>query len=319
MFKQLKNRLIWHGLYPLQTKAGAKCIVMYHGIDQSENMRFNVRFFSQSNFEKQVQHFKKHYHVVSLEDYFLDQNLSKDKINIAITFDDGYQNNLSLAAPILEKYNMPATFFVTGVNTINEPILWADLVDISTQFIKNDHIDFNGEPFYKNQDGRFASLKKHIKSKRFVGTDEYFELKKVLLDQSGFTLDDPVHFDYWKLLTDEEITQLGQSKFITVGSHSLLHNNLASLDLNDAILEMKESKSYLENLLQYEVNSIGFPDGSYTPDVSAEALKLGFKYQCAVHYHFNESIEHKTLKHRLGLYPIINVNYMDFLIGEFVK
>ncbi|MFC7000288.1 polysaccharide deacetylase family protein [Pseudobowmanella zhangzhouensis] len=46
---------------------------------------------------------------------------------ICVTFDDGYQNNLSVALPILEKYNIPATIFIaTGFSEGNT--MWNDKV-----------------------------------------------------------------------------------------------------------------------------------------------------------------------------------------------
>jgi peptidoglycan/xylan/chitin deacetylase (PgdA/CDA1 family) len=59
---------------------------------------------------------KKNYHPTSLKRFvsnFSTQTSLSSK-NIIITFDDGYRDNFLYAAPILKKYNVPATFFVTS-------------------------------------------------------------------------------------------------------------------------------------------------------------------------------------------------------------
>jgi len=51
--------------------------------------------------------------VVSIEDYFSGR-LSLDKINVVITFDDGYGSWLTYAVPALKELGLPAIFFVTS-------------------------------------------------------------------------------------------------------------------------------------------------------------------------------------------------------------
>jgi len=65
-------------------------------------------------FEQHLVFFTKNYNIVSLEKLVEKiQTKTLDGTELAITLDDGYQDNLLYALPILEKYNAPATIFVT--------------------------------------------------------------------------------------------------------------------------------------------------------------------------------------------------------------
>src|ERR1044072_207218 len=96
------------------TRAKGKRILTYHGICLQEPTRFNPIFLTLKTFEKQLQIFRQYCHIVSLDDYFADQ-LSDNNFNICLTFDDGFANNYHYVLPLLEKYEIPATFFVTAI------------------------------------------------------------------------------------------------------------------------------------------------------------------------------------------------------------
>lgn len=66
-----------------------------------------------SNFKANIYFLKRSTNVVSLEDFFAGR-LSSKKINVVITFDDGYKSWLTHAVPVLKELGLPATFFVTS-------------------------------------------------------------------------------------------------------------------------------------------------------------------------------------------------------------
>ena len=77
--------------------------VMFHDIPDEADQDFlaMLRFL------------KLHTNVISLADYFAGRLCSK-KLNVVITFDDGYKSWISKAVPALRELNMPATFFVSS-------------------------------------------------------------------------------------------------------------------------------------------------------------------------------------------------------------
>jgi peptidoglycan/xylan/chitin deacetylase (PgdA/CDA1 family) len=91
-------------------------ILAYHGICQdrlAEEPWVPPHFVTCSAFESQLDYLQRHYNVLSLHDAV--NRLRDNKLperSVAITFDDGYANNLRLAYPLLRKYRMPATIFL---------------------------------------------------------------------------------------------------------------------------------------------------------------------------------------------------------------
>ncbi|MFC2160401.1 polysaccharide deacetylase family protein [Acidobacteriota bacterium] len=77
--------------------------VIFHDILPEEKIRF----------QSHLLFLKKCTNVVSLDDFFSGR-LSTEKINVVITFDDGYKSWISVALPILLKLKLPATFFVSS-------------------------------------------------------------------------------------------------------------------------------------------------------------------------------------------------------------
>lgn len=66
-----------------------------------------------AKFESMMQHLARNYHVVSYED-FCNGRFSKKQINILLTLDDGYFSWYQEGLPVLERYNIPALFFVAS-------------------------------------------------------------------------------------------------------------------------------------------------------------------------------------------------------------
>jgi peptidoglycan/xylan/chitin deacetylase (PgdA/CDA1 family) len=90
-------RLIW---YKKKYKALYRVIV-FHEIKDSQVENFKQKIFL----------LKKKFNVISPQD-FLTRNFSSKKLNILLTFDDGFESWFSNVVPILQKENISAIFFV---------------------------------------------------------------------------------------------------------------------------------------------------------------------------------------------------------------
>ncbi|MCK4626503.1 MAG: polysaccharide deacetylase family protein [Phycisphaerae bacterium] len=101
----------------LMRKSGP-VIVTYHGVIADENWRDweTADMVAESVFCRHLDFYSKHYNVVPLRriaDVLKGQGQLLPPRALAITFDDGYRNNLQYAVPVLKKHGFAATFFLT--------------------------------------------------------------------------------------------------------------------------------------------------------------------------------------------------------------
>ncbi len=304
--KLVKHKLIDRGVYAKDSHKNL-IIVMYHGIDKHEHTIYNQRFFGKNTFERHLVSFKKHFNILNA-DALANGNYAADKPNLVLTFDDGYANNYNYALPLLDKYGVHAYFFVTGLNSVEKKVLWADAVDIVAHHgKKKSKVTVGGMDFvlrhdeFTSEDGSLT-LPAYIRASEHSGYDEKALIMDQLLAIYDFTKDEQLN-DYWQLMTDEQIKTAAQSENITIGSHGFYHNNLGSLSNEDAAAEVGRSKNYLEGVTQKEVASIGFPDGSYTERLNDTLLQQGITQQFVVDYRFGDAGKRDFTYDRTGLYP----------------
>ena len=91
-------------------------ILLYHGVTDWKKeprdgtfLNYNGKHIDLFEFERQMRWLSENKRVVKLTDWI--QYRPKD--DVAITFDDSYENLYHNAVPILKKYNLPATFFIS--------------------------------------------------------------------------------------------------------------------------------------------------------------------------------------------------------------
>jgi peptidoglycan/xylan/chitin deacetylase (PgdA/CDA1 family) len=75
----------------------------------------------EEGFAAKMKFLKAEANVISLDDY-LDSKLSTKRLNVVLTFDDGYKSWIRTAAPVLRELQLPAIFFVSsGFVGLSEP------------------------------------------------------------------------------------------------------------------------------------------------------------------------------------------------------
>jgi peptidoglycan/xylan/chitin deacetylase (PgdA/CDA1 family) len=191
----------------------------------------------------------------------LHENKSRKKF-LAVTFDDGYADNLIHAFPILKKYNIPCTIYVS-TNYPDRKVApwWYALEDL---LLKNDFLKFNLEKKkYKftlrtllEKEDAYKTIA-HLLTNGPEGDspnriNEFFSSFDVDLQQLTGKL----------LLSWEQIIKMSKDPIIDFGAHTINHFALNKLSKEEIKYEVLESKKRIESKIQRKVDHFSYPFGS---------------------------------------------------------
>jgi peptidoglycan/xylan/chitin deacetylase (PgdA/CDA1 family) len=174
---------------------------------------------------------------------------------VVLTFDDGYSDNLHVALPLLERYGVPATMFITSSNRGQE--FWWDRLE---------------------RLGAGASGDVEAIAHRLEGLDEAAReaALRELEQQSGRTAPEAVH----RALTAEELKLLAASPLVEIGAHTVTHRALPSLPPGSQREEIERCRTDLELQLGRPVTSFAYPHGAVTPAIADLVAAAGYTAAC---------------------------------------
>ena len=238
------------------------------------------------------------------------QNGQRPLRAIGITFDDGYVDNLHDAKPLLERYDVPATVFVTSGYVGSEKEFWYD--DLERLLLQpgilpetlglklngslhewelNSAVHYDRDS-YRSYAGWNISQKDNPSPRHelyrslfqtFLPLPDKQRRKLVddLLIEAGVeTSGRPTH----RVLSPEEMIQLTDGALVEVGSHTVSHPMLSTLPTAAQAEEISQSKARLEEILGRRVTSFAYPYGgrsNYTEETVAAVRQAGFDCACA--------------------------------------
>ncbi len=199
---------------------------------------------------------------------------------VALTFDDGYRDNVEHAWPVLAKHGAPWTLFVTpGFADRTARLWWLELEEAIAALPR-----FSVEL----PDGGFSARTGMDGEKQLAFDQLYWRLRKqpesVLLSvisglgkQAGI---DAAALVERECLPWETLRALSGAPGVTIGAHTLSHPMLAKLPVELARGEIVDSKARLEAELGIPIRHFAYPVGDPTsagPREFALAAEAGFE------------------------------------------
>lgn len=290
----------------------APCLILlYHRVYEAPSDP-QLLCVTPQHFAEHLEHLRRQYQVISLAD--LSKALREGRLPkraVVITFDDGYADNLFNAKPILERYEAPATVFVTTGYVGQQREFWWDelerLLLWAPQLPERLQVTLNGAVYEWNL-GEWAQLPRSIEH-RARSTEEkemnsywkwhmqvpddptprhraYRELHRLLRPvgekereevlaqlRAQAEEDEEIERRDYRAMTPEEVRRLAEGELIEVGAHTETHPVLATQPVEVQRGEIVESKRHLEGILGRPVTAFSYPYGG-RDDVGKDTVKL---------------------------------------------
>lgn len=226
---------------------------------------------------------------------------------VAVTFDDGYAGTLHGALPALERFDVPATVFVTTGAVGSTEEFWSDelerLLLHPGRFVRTPTLgDAAAEravaaaSAYTAADAeRHAGWRALVEPPPTPRHEAYLALwermrtlphrgRETILQEIRDALEDPpeprrTH----RALTLAELRELGRSPRVEIGAHTVTHPALAALPPAEQREEVEGSRRTLEDWLERPVTGFAYPYGRPCDldEHSVEAVRrAGFAVAC---------------------------------------
>ncbi|GAA5110984.1 hypothetical protein GCM10023320_03350 [Pseudonocardia adelaidensis] len=196
---------------------------------------------------------------------------------VAITFDDGYRDNLTLAAPLLRELELPATcFLVPGFLGRTTRAWWEELAS-AVATARAPKITWKGRTYRLGTPTERAAAARAL-SDRLKGYDRAAretavdELTGLLDPAHGYSVDE--HFMDW-----DEARRL--SEHLEIGSHSSHHAILSRESVEQQVADLASARTQLQERLAVDAPVLAYPNGTaadYTANTVSAAGRAGYSH-----------------------------------------
>jgi peptidoglycan/xylan/chitin deacetylase (PgdA/CDA1 family) len=271
------NRALVRGMGP-----NSLLVLCYHGVvaERHEEDSFLYRnTVAAEDFRKQLEWLAREFHPVALADLVnhLDGRLTLGRRPLLITFDDGYRNNLTIAAPILRSLGIPATVGLATGYIGKHEMLWPDEVNTRVYYWPRSTVPLPGSaeqtetasvPGDAAGREKLASVvRKRVKELDEPARDRYLEVIRQERCAALENMDD----ELFGFLTWDEVRRLS-ALGVEIGSHSVTHPILSRIPEERIRTEFHESKNRIQRELGTPCVAITYPNGSRA-DVNDRVLQ----------------------------------------------
>jgi peptidoglycan/xylan/chitin deacetylase (PgdA/CDA1 family) len=280
-------------------------ILMYHRVVRSLLDPWRL-CLSPENFNEQLEALRRHRTVLPLAE-LASRVASGGCLDgcVAITFDDGYADNLLIAAPILREHGIPATLFLaTGKVGTRREFWWDELqrlVWVSAPLPAELSFTLRSGTFAFQLDARaqteplrhawyaedppqcqrhrvflqiWALLQRECDQEQRAALDQ-------LTRQIGDTAAARLNPQLDRAMTAEEVRHLARGGYFEIASHTATHPVLTRLTPKKQAVELERSREDIRRLVGDAPAGLSYPYGSVDDSIAGLARSIGYRYGCS--------------------------------------
>ena len=248
-----------------------KCVTIYlfHGVIESSDNK--VRNYTGKHIELDLFHsclsvLKKNGNALSMEQIYdhLTNKIAFPKNSYAVTFDDGFENNYSIALPALTEIGIPATIYISTDFINSNTMSWADRMEHLVEQSRENSVrlPFCTETYpmntAKDRIALLKDLRKHVKTTPDCDVNDLIaELGELLKCDLIFHSDHPLD----KKMNWDQVIHAAGNDLITIGGHSHTHPILSFLGEQELEFEISMSVRSMKEKASIEPNHYSYPEG----------------------------------------------------------
>lgn len=220
---------------------------------------------------------------------------------VAITLDDGYEDTLTVAKPVLERFGIPATSFIVSGQVGNPRGYWWDelhrviiltprlpeALTLSVAGATHRWRVLDDAQSAPRQGEKRMRAEKHLKRDALFWALYFLVLPLTerewlaVLDQLAAwagTATGVAPAD--RTLSADQIGELAAGGLIEIGCHTVSHPQLATLCAREQLREMRDGRARLEEIRGGPVTAFAYPHGSFDARSVAATREAGFALAC---------------------------------------
>lgn len=257
------SRALWRGRLP---------ILCFHGFEIEDESRFRPKLFMQREvLRSRLAGLRRaRFNVLPLEEAV--RRLAQGTLPpraLAITIDDGFFSVLSLAAPLLREFDMPATLYVTSYYVVKRVPIFRLVVQYMlwkapARVVRLDGVGFPAPSTLDLADA--AAVQAFTTAVLAHGEQrcdepQRQEMCRRLGERVGVDYDAIAESRKLSLVTPDELPQL-QRQGIDVQLHTHRHR-LAAGDADEILREIRDNRAVLEPVLGKRAQHFCYPSGEW--------------------------------------------------------